>query len=118
MISDMTNAPRAAADVSRAAGRDECKQWTCPKRRRRRRRKPRWWSSGATKFYQTKTGAVHALDNVSIDVREGEFLCIIGPSGCGKTTLLWSMAGLHRAERRPDHPRRRADHAAASRRSR
>src|SRR3954471_8264285 len=51
--------------------------------------------AGATKFYQTRTGAVHALDNVSIDVREGEFLCIIGPSGCGKTTLLWSMAGLH-----------------------
>ncbi|MBV9218971.1 MAG: ATP-binding cassette domain-containing protein, partial [Methylobacteriaceae bacterium] len=49
----------------------------------------------ATKFYQTKTGAVHALDKVSIDVREGEFLCIVGPSGCGKTTLLWSMAGLH-----------------------
>jgi NitT/TauT family transport system ATP-binding protein len=51
--------------------------------------------SGATKFYRTKSGAVHALDNVSIEVREGEFLCIIGPSGCGKTTLLWSMAGLH-----------------------
>jgi len=50
---------------------------------------------GATKFYQTRTGPVHALDKVSIDVREGEFLCIIGPSGCGKTTLLWSMAGLH-----------------------
>jgi NitT/TauT family transport system ATP-binding protein len=50
---------------------------------------------GATKFYQTKTGPVHALDNVSIEVREGEFLCILGPSGCGKTTLLWSMAGLH-----------------------
>jgi len=49
----------------------------------------------ATKFYQTRTGAVHALDNVSLDVREGEFLCILGPSGCGKTTLLWSMAGLH-----------------------
>ena len=49
----------------------------------------------ATKFYQTRSGAVHALDRVSLDVREGEFLCILGPSGCGKTTLLWSMAGLH-----------------------
>jgi NitT/TauT family transport system ATP-binding protein len=49
----------------------------------------------ATKFYKTRTGSVHALDNVSLDVREGEFLCILGPSGCGKTTLLWSMAGLH-----------------------
>ena len=49
----------------------------------------------ATKFYQTRSGAVHALDKVSLDVREGEFLCILGPSGCGKTTLLWSMAGLH-----------------------
>ena len=50
---------------------------------------------GASKFYQTSSGTVHALDNVSLEVREGEFLCILGPSGCGKTTLLWSMAGLH-----------------------
>lgn len=35
---------------------------------------------GATKFYRTKTGAGHALDAVSIDVREGEFFCILGPS--------------------------------------
>jgi NitT/TauT family transport system ATP-binding protein len=49
----------------------------------------------ATKYYATRTGDVHALDNVSLDVREGEFICILGPSGCGKTTLLWSMAGLH-----------------------
>jgi NitT/TauT family transport system ATP-binding protein len=38
---------------------------------------------------------VHALVKVSLEVREGELLCILGPSGCGKTTLLWSMAGLH-----------------------
>ena len=49
----------------------------------------------ATKYYATRSGAVHALDKVSLEVREGEFLCILGPSGCGKTTLLWSMAGLH-----------------------
>ena len=69
--------------------------------------------AGATKYYQTRTGAVHALDNVSIEVREGEFLCIIGPSGCGKTTLLWSMAGLQSSDRRPDHNRRRTNHQAA-----
>jgi NitT/TauT family transport system ATP-binding protein len=49
----------------------------------------------ATKYYSTRSGAVHALDKVSLEVREGEFLCVLGPSGCGKTTLLWSMAGLH-----------------------
>jgi NitT/TauT family transport system ATP-binding protein len=57
--------------------------------------RPKMSVRDASKFYETKSGAVHALDSVSLDVREGEFLCVLGPSGCGKTTLLWSMAGLH-----------------------
>lgn len=56
---------------------------------------PKMIVDAATKYYATRSGSVHALDRVSIDVREGEFLCILGPSGCGKSTLLWSMAGLH-----------------------
>jgi iron(III) transport system ATP-binding protein len=35
-----------------------------------------------------------ALDNVSLDVFEGEFICFLGPSGCGKTTFLRAIAGL------------------------
>jgi NitT/TauT family transport system ATP-binding protein len=37
---------------------------------------------------------VVALHNVTLDVREGEFITILGPSGCGKTTLLNTVAGL------------------------
>jgi NitT/TauT family transport system ATP-binding protein len=57
--------------------------------------RPKMLVENASKFYATKSGPVHALENVSLEVREGEFLCILGPSGCGKTTLLWSMGGLH-----------------------
>ena len=49
----------------------------------------------ATKYYDTKTGPLHALENYSMSVEDGQFACVVGPSGCGKTTLLWSMAGLH-----------------------
>jgi len=41
-----------------------------------------------------KFGQFVALDSVSLEVFEGEFICFLGPSGCGKTTFLRAIAGL------------------------
>jgi sulfonate transport system ATP-binding protein len=45
--------------------------------------------------YQTQKGEhLLALDHIDLEVKAGEFLCIVGPSGCGKSTLLHLIAGL------------------------
>ena len=46
-----------------------------------------------TKIYRTKEVETVALENVNLEVQQGEFLSIMGPSGCGKSTLL-NIAGL------------------------
>ncbi|MGF1641703.1 MAG: putative 2-aminoethylphosphonate ABC transporter ATP-binding protein [Rhodospirillales bacterium] len=46
--------------------------------------------SGVTKRF----GDFTALQDISLEVHEGEFVCFLGPSGCGKTTLLRAIAGL------------------------
>lgn len=42
-----------------------------------------------------RDGEIHtALEDVSLDLRRGEFLCVVGPSGCGKSTLIGAIAGF------------------------
>lgn len=52
---------------------------------------------GVTKIFDSAGSEVRAVDDVSIAIRENEFLTLLGPSGCGKTTLLRMIAGF-------DHP--------------
>jgi NitT/TauT family transport system ATP-binding protein len=66
---------------------------------------PKLVIEGVSKWFTPSRAVVHALDDVSLAVAEGEFVCLIGPSGCGKSTLLDIVAGLTK----PDEGRVLAD---------
>jgi NitT/TauT family transport system ATP-binding protein len=51
-----------------------------------------------SKSFRTGARLVHALDRISLEVGEGEFVCLLGPSGCGKSTLLNIIAGLEKSD--------------------
>ncbi len=51
-----------------------------------------------SKIFHSKRQIVRALDGVSLEINEGEFVCLVGPSGCGKSTLLNIIAGLDLAD--------------------
>ncbi len=49
---------------------------------------------GLDKRFGEGPDAVQAFEDLNLEVRRGEFVCLVGPSGCGKTTLLRTLAGL------------------------
>src|SRR5260370_14166757 len=70
--------------MSRTAVASQAARFSCPMR-----------SQIAFSDVTLALGGKTILENIGLDVRPGEFLCIIGASGCGKTTALRLVAGLY-----------------------
>ena len=49
-----------------------------------------------SKVFSEGNRSVNALSGFDLEVKDGEFICLLGPSGCGKTTVLRIVAGLER----------------------
>jgi NitT/TauT family transport system ATP-binding protein len=55
---------------------------------------PQVKAAGVNKVFGQGPTAVIALKNIDLEIRPGEFVCLLGPSGCGKSTLLNAIAGF------------------------
>src|SRR5262245_24321950 len=59
---------------------------------------PKLCLRNVSKNFHTKTGKFNAVQDISLEVHEGEFLCIVRTSGCGKSTVLNIVAGLEKPD--------------------
>jgi NitT/TauT family transport system ATP-binding protein len=62
--------------------------------------------SHLTKVFDSPAGDVFAIQDINLEIPEGQFCCIVGPSGCGKTTVLRILAGLEEHSSGECHIRR------------
>src|SRR5690606_17869056 len=76
----------ASSSVVCCGGTTESRRWSVPDTLLQ--------VSNLNKVYESATGWVEAIGDISFSMRRGELVCIVGPSGCGKTTLLKCIAGL------------------------
>src|SRR4051812_13436013 len=58
------------------------------------RQLPRLELRGVSKSFKSGNSQLTALDNINLEIKAGEFVCLVGPSGCGKSTVLNLIAGL------------------------
>ncbi len=53
---------------------------------------------GVSKSFQSGSTNLKVLDNINLEIKAGEFVCLVGPSGCGKSTILNMVAGLEQPD--------------------